>query len=103
MDYRGFAEKYALKLNRQQEEAVRSVEGNVLLLEKSKAGALTQTVELAGSASAPVAAGDRLGTLTVTAGEETVAEIPILAGETVPRITFSQMLVRLLRIAFLAG
>ena len=78
-------------------------EGNVLLLEKSKAGALTQTVELAGSASAPVAAGDRLGTLTVTAGEETVAEIPILAGETVPRITFSQMLVRLLRIAFLAG
>ena len=78
-------------------------EGNVLLLEKSKAGALTQTVELAGSASVPVAAGDRLGTLTVTAGEETVAEIPILAGEAVPRITFSQMLVRLLRIAFLAG
>ena len=52
---------------------------------------------------APVAAGDRLGVLTVAAGEETVAEIPILAGESVPRITFSQMLVRLLRTAFLAG
>mgnify|MGYP004594968217 CR=1 FL=1 len=78
-------------------------EGNVLLLEKARAGDLTQTVELVDSAAAPVEAGDRLGTLTVTAGEETAAEIPILAGETVPRITFSQMLLRLLRTAFLAG
>ena len=78
-------------------------EGNVLLLEKARAGDLTQTVELVDSAAAPVEAGDRLGTLTVTAGVETAAEIPILAGETVPRITFSQMLLRLLRTAFLAG
>ena len=78
-------------------------EGNVLLLEKSRSGELTQSVELAELVPAPVERGDRRGTLTVTAGEETVAEIPILAGETVPRITFSQMLVRLLRIAFLAG
>ena len=41
--------------------------------------------------------------LSLTAGEETAAEIPILAGETVPRVTFSQMLRRLLRTAFLAG
>ena len=79
-------------------------EGNVLLLEKkARAGGLTQTVELVDSVAAPVEAGDRLGTLTVTAGEETAAEIPILAGETVPRVTFSQMLRRLLRTAFLAG
>ena len=78
-------------------------EGNVLLLEKARSGGLTQTVELVDSVAAPVEAGDRLGTLTVTAGEETAAEIPILAGETVPRVTFSQMLRRLLRTAFLAG
>ena len=78
-------------------------EGNVLLLEKSRAGELTQAVELAELVPAPVERGDRLGTLTVTAGEDTVAEIPILAGETVPRVTFSQMLLRLLRTAFLAG
>ncbi len=78
-------------------------EGSALLLEKSKAAALAQSVSLAESAAAPVAAGDQLGTLTVTAGEEVVAEIPILAGETVPRITFGQMFFRLLRTAFLAG
>ena len=50
---------------------------------------------------APVAAGDRLGTLTITVGEETVAELPLLAGEEVPRITFRQMLPRVLRIACL--
>ena len=32
MDYRSFAEKYALTLNAQQEEAVRAAEDNILLL-----------------------------------------------------------------------
>ena len=62
-------------------------EGNQLLLEK--------TVQ------APVAVGDRLGTLTVTFGEEVLAELPLLAGEEVTRITFRQMLPRVLRIACL--
>ena len=46
--------------------------------------------------------GDPLGTMTVTAGEQVVAEIPILAGEEVPRVTYGQMLLRLLRTAFLS-
>ena len=50
-----------------------------------------------------MAQGDVLGTLTVTAGEETVAQIPIVAGEDVARVTFSQMFTRLLRLAFLGG
>ena len=77
-------------------------EGATLLLEKGKTD-LQQSVSLAESADAPVVKGSQLGTLTVTAGDETVAEIPILAGEDVPRITYGQMLLRLLRIAFLAG
>lgn len=78
-------------------------EGNALLMEKAKAGALTQSVTLEPQVAAPVAKGDRLGTLTVTAGEEVAAELPILAGEDVPQITFVQMLGRVLRLAFLAG
>ena len=79
-------------------------DGTALLLEKPKAGNLTQTVTLAESVSAPVEAGTALGSLTVTAeGDEIVAEIPILAGETIPRITFGQMFYRLLRTAFFAS
>ena len=78
-------------------------EGTALLLEKAKAGQLSQSVELVPSVAAPVAQGDTLGTLTVTAGEETVAQIPIVAGEDVARVTFSQMFTRLLRMAFLGG
>ena len=78
-------------------------EGGMLLLEKAKAGNLTQTVTLEESVPAPVALGDRLGTLTVTSGEEVVAEIPLLAGEEVPRVTYGQMFLRLLRTACLAG
>ena len=78
-------------------------EGTALLLEKAKAGQLSQSVELAESVAAPVAQGDVLGTLMVTAGEETVAQIPIVAGEDVARVTFSQMFTQLLRLAFLGG
>ena len=74
-----------------------------LLLEKSKAGGLQQTVSLPESLEAPVTAGSQIGTLTVTAGEEVVAELPILAGEEIPRVTFGQMLSRMLRTACLCS
>ena len=78
-------------------------EGSALLLEKSKAGTLEQSVSLAEAVEAPVAKGTPLGTLTITSGEETVAELALVAGEEIPRITFGQMLVRVLQTAFLAG
>ena len=78
-------------------------DGAALLLEKAKAGDLQQTVSLPESVDAPVAVGDPLGTLTVTSGEEVVAEIPLLAGEEVPRITYGQMLLRVLKMAFLSA
>ena len=78
-------------------------ENTHLLLEKAKAGSLQQLVTLADSVEAPVAADSQLGTLTITSGEEVVAELPILAGEEIPRVTFGQMLVQMLRTAFLCG
>jgi D-alanyl-D-alanine carboxypeptidase (penicillin-binding protein 5/6) len=76
--------------------------GSTLLLEKSRTD-LTQSLTLADSAEAPVSKGCQLGTLTLFSGEEVVAELPVLAGEDVPRITYGQMLLRLLQTAFLAG
>jgi D-alanyl-D-alanine carboxypeptidase (penicillin-binding protein 5/6) len=77
-------------------------EGSTLVLEKSKAADLQQTVTLSERVDAPVETGDPLGTLTVTSGEEVLAEIPLLAGESIPKITYRQMLLRLLKTAFLA-
>ena len=78
-------------------------EGGALLLEKAKAGNLNQSIELTDQAAAPVAKGDQLGILTVTSGEEVVAEIPILAGEDVPRVTYGQRFLHLFRTAFLSA
>ena len=74
-----------------------------LLLEKARAADLHQAVSLPESLEAPVSAGDVIGTLVITDGAgERAAELPLLAGEDVPRITFGQMLLRVLRTAFLS-
>lgn len=76
---------------------------NTLLLEKTVANGLQQELALPESANAPVEQGDRLGELRVTdANGETVAVLPILAGETVAHITWGQMFRRILRVAFCA-
>ena len=78
-------------------------ENSALLLEKSQAGQLAQSVTLASQVDAPVSKGDLLGTLTVTSGEDVIAELPLVAGEDVSRVTYGQMLRRVLQMAFLAG
>ena len=75
-------------------------EGGTLLLEKSRASQLQQTYTLAETLAAPVEQGQQIGTLTVTAGEETVAEIPLVAGTAVGRLGYGEILLRFLRLAF---
>ena len=77
---------------------------NTLLVEKALANGLTKEVALAESVAAPVYAGDTLGQLTVRdAAGNTVAELPILAGEDVGHVTFVQMLGRCLARGFCMG
>ena len=77
---------------------------NTLLVEKTLANGLTKEVALAESVAAPVYAGDTLGQLTVRdAAGNTVAELPILAGEDVGHVTFVQMLRRCLARGFCMG
>ncbi len=57
-----------------------------LLLDKSLKAAVTQEVELTDSVAAPVEAGQTLGTLTVQAGGETLAQIPLVAPEAVEKL-----------------
>ncbi len=77
---------------------------NTLLVEKTLANSLTKEIALAESVAAPVYAGDTLGQLTVRdAAGNTVAELPILAGEDVGHVTFVQMLGRCLVRGFCMG
>lgn len=87
------------------EDAVQPVlpTGSTLLVEKTKAGQLTQSVELPAEVEAPVAAGQALGTLTVRAGDEVLLELPLQAEQAVEKLSWGGMLTRLLRCAFLAG
>ena len=75
----------------------------LLLAENSRLLGLEQTVTLPESAEAPVRQGDVLGTLTVTQNGETVLEVPIRAAETVEKLTFGQMLLRLARTMCFCG
>lgn len=74
-------------------------ENGKLLLEKGKT--VETTVDLPETLPAPIAQGQQVGTMTVTAGGETVAQVPILAGESVARLTYGQILASCLRQAFL--
>ena len=87
------------------EDAVQPVlpSGSTLLVEKTKTGQLTQSVELPAEVEAPVAAGQALGTLTVRAGDEVLLELPLQAEQAVEKLSWGGMLTRLLRCAFLAG
>ncbi len=73
-----------------------------VLLPKGQISSLRQETQLPETVAAPVKEGDILGTLTLYAGEEVAAELPIRAAETVEKLTFRTALNRLLRFALYA-
>ena len=74
-----------------------------LLLPKGTLTDVERTVALADSVPAPVSAGDRLGTLTVVSSGETLAELPIVAGSDVGRLSSWALLARLLGLLVSCG
>jgi len=74
-----------------------------LLLERRRAPNVTQTVEMAETVQAPVTAGQRLGLLTVYDEETIIAEIPIIAGDSVERLSTVQVFGKFLRLLFTGG
>jgi len=72
-----------------------------VLLEKTQAGKIEQSVTLADRVDAPVAAGDVLGELTVTVDGKQASVIPLVAAETVERLTLTDVFLRLLSSLFI--
>ena len=78
-------------------------EGVTALVEKGRVSALERRVDLPSSLTAPVAAGQTVGTLTLLDGETEVLTVPILAAEDVPRRSWSGLFAQLLHMATFAG
>ena len=79
--------------------AVRAVpaEDTQLLIDKTQKSLVETQAALELEVEAPVSKGQRLGTLTVTAGGQTLVQIPLVAEEAVPRLTFGQIFLKILR------
>jgi len=74
-------------------DTVRLVPGRhaKLLVDKALRQQVTTQVLPAQEVTAPVRAGQELGTIRICAGERTLAEIPLVAAEDVPRLTWLQL------------
>lgn len=73
-----------------------------ILVPRNQAASLKKTVTLSGDVSAPVEAGQKLGQMTVTSGDTQIASIPIVAPESVAKLTWNKLLLRLMRSTFMA-
>ena len=78
-------------------------EDGSLLIDKSQKNQVTTQIQLEETVSAPVSKGQRLGTMTVKAGEQVLAQIPLVAEQPVTRLTWGQMFLQVLRQLFMAG
>ncbi len=68
-----------------------------LLIDKSQRSSVTTEVTLEESVTAPVSKGQRLGTLTVKAGQQVLAQVPMVAAEGIPRLTWSNLFLQMLQ------
>jgi len=82
-----------------QQQTVEAVPGNedALLIDKAHSPSLATDITLDESVKAPVSKGQRLGTLTMRAGQQVLVQIPLVAKEAVPRLTFGQVFVNILK------
>ena len=76
-------------------------ESGAVLIDKSQKGMVESQIDLLPEIAAPVGKGQRLGTLTLKAGQQVLKEIPLIAEQGVARLTWGEIFWQILqRIAF---
>lgn len=83
-------------------EAVPEDDGK-LLIPKTSANSITKNVALEPEVQAPVRKGQELGKVTVSDGTNILAEIPLVAAQDIESLTWFDMFIRMIRIAFLGA
>ncbi len=86
-----------VKLGR--EDTVQAVPGEegAMLIDKAQRSQVTTQVELEPEINAPVSQGQRLGTMTVKAGEQVLKQIPLVAKNGVSKLTLGDLFLQILR------
>ena len=74
-----------------------------LLIDKGQKSSVTTQITLEPEVTAPVSQGQRLGTMTVKVGEQILREIPLVAAESVERLTSWDLFVMVLKRAAMAA
>ncbi len=72
-------------------------ENTQLLVDKAQRSEITVKIELDESITAPVSQGQRLGTMTIRAGEQILAQVPMVAKTAVPRLSWWDIFLNVLR------
>ncbi len=90
-------EPISVKLGKQ--ESVNAVLGEHpgLLVDKAQKGSITMSLSVESSVTAPVSQGQRVGTLTVKAGDQVLQEIPLVAAEGVQRLSYWDLFGKVMR------
>ena len=86
-----------VKLGKDQEIGVIPGEIPKFLIDKAQRGSVTTEMILDPMVTAPVSAGQKLGTLTVRVGEQVLAQIPMVAQSAVERLTLGYLIVLVLK------
>ena len=68
-----------------------------LLVEKGQKSLISTQITLDESVDAPVSKGQRLGTMTVYAGDQVLQQIPLVAESAVEKLTWGQVFMKLLK------
>lgn len=79
--------------------SVRVIPGGetTLLIDKAQRNTVTTEIQLDESVTAPVSCGQRLGTLTIRSGDQTLTRLPLVARDAVERLSWKELTSRMLR------
>jgi len=68
-----------------------------LLIDKSHKSSVATDINLDESVTAPVSKGQKLGTMTVRAGEQVLIQVPMVACHSVERLSYGDIFLQVLR------
>ena len=89
-------------LGKQDQVAAQLGQEGSILIDKGQKNSVTTEITLEEQLMAPVSQGQKLGTMTVKAGDQVLSEIPLVAAVPVEKLTFGALFLLILRRAAMA-